>query len=130
MGLLGRPRASRRQLQPFLCHERQQLQRCPTRPLRAPFPLAHEPGGDVQITREDRLARLFPEADRADLLRAEVLDGRQTQLVKRLHGPFRHDASLGQAERGFMHGCHHVHFAIPLPELWQPFRLDVSSSAR
>ena len=95
-------RASRRRLQPLLRHQRQQLQRGTPRALRASFPLAHEAGGDVQIARKDRLTRLFPEADRADLRRAEVLHGRQTPRVERLHGPFRHDARLGQAERGFM----------------------------
>lgn len=81
--------ASRCRLQPLLRHQRQQFQRGPTWALRAPFPLAHESSGDVQIARKDRLTRLLPEADRTALRRAEALHRCQTQLVECLHAPFR-----------------------------------------
>jgi len=95
-------------LQPLLSDEREQLERGAARVFLAALPLADEPGGDVKIAREYRLARLLTHADLPDLFGRKVLDWRQAYLVEFLHRLLTNDARLIKANRGLMHSGQRV----------------------
>ena len=86
-------------LQPLLSDEREQLERGAARVFLAALPLADEPGGDVKIAREYRLARLLTHTDLPDLFGRKVLDWCQAYLVEFLHRLLTNDARLIKASR-------------------------------
>ena len=94
--------ASRNRAEAVLRHQRQKFQGGAPWPLLAPFPLAHEARGHVQMACEHRLTGVLPQAERPDLLERHLVHRRQAHLVERFHGALRQDARIRETLRGLV----------------------------
>src|SRR5579863_7302613 len=63
----------------------------------ASFPLAHKVWSDVQVTRKNSLANMFPLPKRLDLFRCKRSNSRQTCLVKAPHSLLINGANIVQS---------------------------------